>query len=216
MRQQFRVRPIEARTKGELKQLRRDGFIPVSIQHRGQDTEHYQEEAKPLEEYIRHHGKASILELVVEPGNKQQTVMVHDVQRDPLTHQLLQVTFQRVARNEPIKVQVPLVFHGEPELVRQHTAMVQHPVETVEVRCLPDNLPEHITVEIGQLTLGEVLRVSDLPATDRYEILTPPDTVLVSLSSLQAQLAEEAAEVAKAAEEKAAESAAEATEAETA
>jgi large subunit ribosomal protein L25 len=200
MRQQFRVRPIEARTKGELKQLRRDGFIPISIQHRGQDTEHYQEEAKPLEEHILHHGKASILELVVEPGDDRQTVMVHDVQRDPLTHHLLQVTYQRVARNEPIKVQVPLIFHGEPELVRQRTAMVQHPIETIEIRSLPDNLPDHITVEIGPLTLGDVLRVSDLPATDRYEILTPSDTVLVSLSSLQAQLAEEAAEVTKAAE----------------
>jgi large subunit ribosomal protein L25 len=210
MRQQFHVHPIEASTKGELKQLRRSGFIPVSIQHRGQDTEHYQEEARPLEEHIRHHGKASILELVVEPGNKTQTVMVHDVQRDPLTHHLLQVTYQRVARNEPIKVQVPLVFHGEPDLVRQHTAIVQHSVEAVEIRSLPDNLPEHITVEIGQLTLGDVLRVSDLPATDRYEILTLPDTVLASLSSLQAQLAEEAAE------EKAAEPAAAASEDETA
>src|SRR5438105_2301820 len=104
MQLKLRAMPIQARTKGELKRLRNEGFVPVSIQHRGEETRHLQEEAKPLDDFIHHHGEAGLLSLVIAPENRQETVIVHDVQRDPLTRRLLQVTFQRVVKNEPIKV----------------------------------------------------------------------------------------------------------------
>jgi len=192
MPQQLKAGPIQTRTKGDVKRLRRQGFIPISIQHRGQETLHLQEEAHPLEEFIHRHGEASLLELVVEPDNRRHTVLVHDVQRDPISRRLLHVTFQEVVRGEPIKVHVPLLFHGEPEAVREHTAVVQHAADTLEIRCLPQDLLEHITVEISQVQPGDVLRVSDLPPTDRYEILTQPDTVLVSLVRPQVAAEEEA------------------------
>ncbi|HZP80284.1 MAG TPA: 50S ribosomal protein L25 [Chthonomonadaceae bacterium] len=191
MAQQFQAAPIQARTKGELKQLRRNGYIPVSIQHRGQETLHLQEEARPLEEYIRQHGTSNLLELVIAPENRRQTVMVHDVQRHPITQRLMQVTFQRVERNEPIKARVPVVLHGEPEAVRLHTAVVQAQATEIEIRCLPRDLPDHITVDISHLGFNDLLRVGDLPKNDHYEILTSPDTVLVSLVSLAAKVAEE-------------------------
>src|SRR5690348_12079057 len=185
MQRKLNATPIQARTKGELKRLRRDGFVPVSIQHRGEETRHFQEEAAPLENFIHHHGEAGLLSLVIAPENRQETVLVHDVQRDPLTRRLLHVTFQRVEKNEPIKVHVPLMVHGQPEPVFMGTAFVQQPLETVEIRCLPNNLPDHLTVDISHMMFGDVLRVADLPHSDKYEILTPEDTALISLASLK-------------------------------
>jgi large subunit ribosomal protein L25 len=186
---------IQARTKGELKRLRRDGYVPISIQHRGQEPLHLQTESKPLDEFIRQHGESALLDMVL-PDRKRQTAIVKQVQRDPLSHRLLQVTFQSVSRDEPIKVHVPILFHGEPEAVHLHTGVLLHQLEQVEVRCLPRNLPDYLTVDVSHLSIGESAHVSDLPQSDKYEILTGPDTVLASLTSVAvaAPEVEEAAE----------------------
>lgn len=186
MPQQFSIRPIEANTKGQVKHLRRTGYIPVSVQHKGQGTLHFQLETKPLNDFIRIHGEAAMLELVEEGGVRHQA-LVHDIQRDGLTKHLLQVTFQSVQKGDSVKVNIPLVFHGEPEPVRMKIAMLQHPVEQVEIRCQPGDLPDHITVDMSNMTATDTLRVSDIPPSDKYEILTAPNTVIASLTNLTAE-----------------------------
>jgi large subunit ribosomal protein L25 len=188
---QLKAAPYTARTKGEVKQLRRQGIIPVSIQHKGEETLHLQQEMKPLHDFIRQHGEAALLEITVEPDNRKETVLVHDIQRDPVTSKPLHVTFQKVVRGEKIKAHIPVVLHGKPQAVSDHIAIVDQPVTLVEIRCAAQDLPEHLDVDISHLNLGEVVRVSDLPKNDKIEILTPPDTVLASLINVAKQTAEE-------------------------
>lgn len=184
MRNHFTAKPTLARTKGEVKRLRLQGFTLISIQHRGQETRHYQEEARPLDEFIQQHGEAGLMEMMIEPEHVQETVIIHEVQRDAISRRLLHVTFQSVRKDELLKVSVPLVAHGEPEAVKLGTAMLRQPIEMIEIRCLPADLPDHLSIDISHLNFGEVLRVSDLPASEKYEILTPANAVLVSLGSL--------------------------------
>jgi large subunit ribosomal protein L25 len=191
MAQQFKLKPIDAHTKGEVKRLRREGYIPVSIQHKGMETMHFQQEARTIDEFLKHHGNAALLDLTIEPGNKHERAIVHDVQRDPLTQQLLQITFQQVRKDDILKTQVPLVLVGEPEEVRNGDYMLQHPLDHLDVECEPNNLPEHIAVDLSSLHAGEVLRVSDLPENPHYKILTAPDTVIASLGRTHARQAEE-------------------------
>lgn len=183
---QFSVEPIVAVSKGEVKRLRKTGFIPVSIQHKGQGTLHYQLATKPLDDFIRAHGEAAMLELTVAGGASHQA-LVHDVQRDGLTRKLLQVTFQSVQTGDTVKVHVPLVFHGEPAPVRLGSAVMSHSVEQVEVHCQPGDLPDHITVDVSSMTGTDTLRVSDLPHSDKYKIVTSPDTVVASLTALHVE-----------------------------
>ena len=193
MASQFTLNPINTKTKGELNQLRRDGFVPVSVQHKGMPTAHYQLEAKPLDEFIRRYGEAALVELVTSEDNRKQRAIVHEMQRDPLTQKLLQVTFQQIRSDDTLKTHVPLVIQGEPEAVRHNEAILQHPMDRLEIECDPANLPDHITVNVADLQLGGVIRVSDLPAQTGYKILTPPDTALASLSSTHTGITEEEA-----------------------
>lgn len=189
---QIAARPLQARTKGQVKQLRREGFIPVSIQHRGEETRHYELEAKPLQEFIHRHGEAALLDLSLAPEGRTQTVLVHDVQRDPISRHLLQVTFQSVVRGEPIKTHVPIVVQGEPEAVHNNMAVLTQATAAIEVRCLPTDLPDHITVDVSNLEPGAEVRVADLRPAGKYEILTSPETVLVSVARSKAAFVEEA------------------------
>ncbi len=180
---QLTAEPIQTRTKGDVKRLRRTGYIPVSVQHRGEPTLHYQQELKPLEEHIRKHGQAMVIDLVVSGGQQRHTVLVHDIQRDPVSHHLLQVTFQRVAQDEQVKAHVPVVLTGEPAEVREGTAVIEHPTAELEVQALPANLPPHIAVDISGIDHAHPLRVADLAHSDKYEVLTAPDTVLAALTT---------------------------------
>lgn len=181
MPQQFTARPVQAMTKGEVKQMRREGRIPVSIQHRGQGTLHLETPTKPLDDFIRAHGEAAMLELLVE-GGPSHRAMIHDIQRDRLTKRLIQVTFQSIQVGDTVKVHIPLVFHGTPEPVRLQTALLQHSIEQLEIHCQPGDLPDHITVDVSNMIGTDTLRVSDLPHSDKYTIITSPDTVIASLT----------------------------------
>src|SRR5438105_2471473 len=151
MASQFTLRPIEAKTKGAVKQLRREGYVPVSIQHKGMATAHYQLEAKALDEFIRKHGAASFIDLMTVPDNKHQRAIVCGIQRDPLSQKLLQVTFQQVRHDDRVKTYVPLYFQGEPEAVKLGTHIVQHALDTLEIECGADQLPASIDVDISEL-----------------------------------------------------------------
>jgi large subunit ribosomal protein L25 len=200
MAQQFTANPIQTPTKGDLHRLRNAGYVPISVQHRGWETLHLQMEARPLDEFLRHHSASTLLELVIAPNNKRQPAMIQAIQRDPISQRLLQVTFQAVVRGEAIKAHIPVSYQGEPDLVRERTAVVQIQLEQVEIRCLPHDLPDHITVDISHLTLDSPLRVSDIPANSHYEVLTSPDAVMVTLTRLSAPTAEAEEKEAAAAE----------------
>ena len=180
---EFTLDLIGANTKGEIRRLRASGFVPVSLQHKGVPTQHYQQLARPIDEYIRAHGRATMLDLVVGPDNRRIRAMVQDLQRDPVTQKLMQVTFQVVGVDDTLKTSVQLVFQGVPEVVTNNEAVVQHRLDRLEIACTQDNLPDHITVDVSHLGHGDTVRVSDLPPHPHYQITTPADTVLASLMS---------------------------------
>jgi len=184
MRHQLTASPIEAHTKGEVKRLRESGYVPVSVQHKGDKTMHLMEEIRPLQDFISHHGQSTLIDLVVAPGNKRHTVMVHDVQRDPLSQKLIHVTYQEISSTDEIHTHVSLFIHGEPLPVKHGSAIAQHPLETIEIRCDQKSLPDRFDVDVSQMELGDVMRVSDIKHDANVKITTPADTVIYSLKSI--------------------------------
>ena len=184
MKREIAAKPLTTKTKGDVKRLRREGFVPVSLHHKQDDPVHYQVEARPLLDFIGHYGGATVLTLQAEGGSR--SAIVHQVQRDYMGR-VLHVTLLETRRDELIKARIPISYHGLSDVVKRGEAVMQHLVEELEIRCLPGNLPDHITVEVGQMVGTDTLRVSDLPADARYEVLTPSDTVLASLTAPSVQ-----------------------------
>lgn len=189
---QLTAEPLTAVSKGELKRLRQSGYVPISIQHRGNETLHLQEEEKPLDAFIAAHGSAGVAELSVEGA--KHTVVVHDIQRDPISRRLLHVTFQNMQKGDTVKTHIAIVFQGEPEAVRLGDGILSQPLTQLEIRSDVSHLVDHVTVDVSNLALGESLRVSDLPAPDGYEILTSEDTVIASVTAPSAPEPEPEAE----------------------
>jgi large subunit ribosomal protein L25 len=128
---------------------------------------------------------SSILEM--ELGGKSQQVLLRDYQMHAFKPIVLHVDFQRVDQTTKVTKKVPLHFVNEENspAVKTDKCLVNHVVTEVQIQCLASQLPEYLTVDLGQLTKGQSLHVSDLKLAEGVKVVThgKKDPVIVSVSA---------------------------------
>jgi large subunit ribosomal protein L25 len=161
----------EAGGKGASRRLRHAGKVPAIV---------YGGEFEPKSIQIHHNTVwlmshhewfySAILDLSLD--GDVQPVLLRDMQRHPFKPQILHLDFQRVNLNEAIRVRVPLHFLNEDTSPAGKTSgvVVSHAMTDVEVSCLPRNLPEFIEVDLGALSTGDIIHLSDIKLPDGVEI----------------------------------------------
>jgi large subunit ribosomal protein L25 len=132
-------------------------------------------------------------------GKAPARVMIRDWQSEPIHGDLLHVDLVRIALDAKLKLKVPIHVTGEPEGVKVQGGIFEFVLRELEVECLPDNIPEAITVDVTPLTIGHNLRVADLPVGPKVKVLTDANRVVAHVVALKAEEEEKPAEVAEAA-----------------
>jgi large subunit ribosomal protein L25 len=182
--------------------LRRQGLVPANVYGHAASTA-VQVAEREAERAIKQAGRTHLVALNV-PGAEPTTVLVKNWQRHPFRGHLLHVDFYRIAMTEKLQVDIPLRLVGEAPAVRLTGGTVFQPISTVQIECLPGDLPNTIEVDISALVdLDSAVHVSDLAIPDSVTLLTDPHEVV---ARVLAATVEQAADVA--AEEEAAEPAA--------
>lgn len=160
-------------------------------------------------------GSSNLIDLDFDGENAK--VLVHDIQRHPVSEEILHVDFLKIDMKEKIKTEIPLEFVGETPLVIEQEGSLITNKDAVEVECLPNDLVDHIKVDISVLIEFEQnIKVSDIKAPQGVEILDDPEEVVVlvqpprsdeEIEALEEEVVEnvEAVEVEKKGEEKVAE-----------
>jgi large subunit ribosomal protein L25 len=147
-------------------------------------------------------GTAAVIDLHVQ--GKSYPVLTRAVQRDVLRHHVTHVDFLAVRMDQLIEAQIPITLIGESGPVEDREAILMHPLDTLTVRALPDELPTHIDVDISVLTeIGQSITVADLKLPQGVVVVTDSETLLAALNPLSravATAAEEAAAEAEGAE----------------
>ncbi len=117
---------------------------------------------------------ASILDM--ELDGTAEKVLLRSFQMHPYKPQVLHIDFQRIAADEPIRMRVPLHFHGEETspAVFTEKCNVNHAVTELEVSCLPAQLPEFISVDLSGLTSAEPIHVSNLVLPEGVTVVCKP------------------------------------------
>jgi large subunit ribosomal protein L25 len=103
-----------------------------------------------------------IITLTVD--NAAEKVVLKDLQRHPAKGTILHADFQRVDETHTITMRVPLHFLNQEKCVgvRLEGGAVSHSLSEIEVRCLPQNLPEFIEVDVADLHVGDMIHISQL------------------------------------------------------
>ena len=133
---------------------------------------------------------SSILEM--ELAGKSEQVLLRDYQMHPFRPIVLHIDFQRVDATTKIVKKVPLHFINEENspAVKTDASIVNHVATELRISCLASQLPEFLTIDLGELTKGQTLHVNDIKLPAGIKVVTQgrPNPVIVSVV---AQAAEE-------------------------
>jgi large subunit ribosomal protein L25 len=198
------AQPRAAHGKGANRRLRRMGRVPGVLYGAKQEPQSIELDHNALIHQLKLEGfRASILELKLDGGAEQ--VLLRNVQMHPFKPIVLHVDFQRVAKDQKIHMAVPLHFINEEVApgVKLGGGIIGHIMTTLDITCLPADLPEYIDVDVSQLQLNDTLHVSDLKLPQGVEALAlnrGEDPPVVTVTLPRAAVEEEAAAAAAAAE----------------
>jgi len=156
------------------KQLRKEGQIPGVVYGLKQDPISVTVSEKHLEKLFKNDlGENIIFELTIDQDGKEskERVKTYNLERDALSRRIISVDFIRVNDETTVKSTVPVRIVGNCPGLKMGGVLVQK-VREVKLESLPTNIPQYIDVDISNVGLGEFVRIKDLPATDKYSILT--------------------------------------------
>src|SRR5699024_3277785 len=116
-----------------------------------------------------------------------------EIQEHPIKNKFLHLDLRRLDMTEEMVAAVSVILAGESEGVKAG-GVLQQQLWEVEVRCLPANLPDNITVDISQLQIGETITVEDLNVPEGVEIQHNADESVVSVTASRLEAESEASE----------------------
>src|SRR3954469_16395875 len=115
--------------------------------------------------------------------------MIVDWQREPIKDMLIHIDLKRIAMDKALKVSVRVKLIGVPVGVKTAGGILDQVLREVEIECLPTDIPSHIDVDVSNLGLHEVLRISDLPHSDKVMYLEAEDTTVAHVVTIREEVA---------------------------
>jgi large subunit ribosomal protein L25 len=171
----------QTRTKGELKALRRRGFVPAVLYHKGEPSLPLAVKESALRKLV-YATESHLVCLKFSDGTEKQAIM-KDRQFDPLGEHILHADFQLIKADEMIDTEVPTLFNGTPAGVVKG-GRVQVLMHKLLIRTLPGDIPEHIEFDISHMEIGDTLHIKDaneMFASAKWKILGDPSVSIVSI-----------------------------------
>ena len=177
-----------AGTKKALSSMRADFKIPGVIYGGDKPPVQVALQEKELMAARRKGGLNAILHLKLDGGD--ETVIVKELQRHPVTDRPVHADFLRISLTKKIEARVPLQIKGESIGVKTNGGMMVHDLRELRVRALPTKIPQFIVVDVSPLDINMSLLVKDLSIPADVEVLDAADHLVVSVSVAKEEVVE--------------------------
>src|SRR5579863_7203952 len=188
------VTPREAMGSA-AKRLRKEGILPANIYGHHEDSQAIQIEVREFERIVRSHAASGLINLRQSGDGAIQTALIRHVQHDPRTGKAIHVDFFRVSTTERLNVKVALHFIGEAPAVKNEGGVLLHLMDTIEVECMAQEIPEHIDVDVTPLVeIDDILHAEDVPLPPKFKLITDPKEGVAKVAATRAEKVEEAEE----------------------
>jgi large subunit ribosomal protein L25 len=185
----------------ESKRVRRAGRIPAVVYGHGMDAIPVSVDAREFRHALS--GPAGLNQLLsLRVDGRSHLTLARVLQRHPVRNTVIHIDFQVVRRDEIISAEVPIVVTGEAKALGS-SGVIEHPLNQLTVHAQPNNIPDEITVDVSEMTIGDTIRVGDLVLPEGVTTEVDPEepVVIAEASAVAAEVAEiEEAEAAEAAE----------------
>jgi len=185
------VLEAQARTPGNknaARRVRRDGKVPAVLYGAGKDAVSVSVDPRQVKLILHSKtGHNTIFDLALEGGERTKAMIV-DWQYEPIKSSLLHIDLKRIAMDKKLTVAVPIVLKGEAAGVKLEGGILEQMLREVELECLPGDIPASIEADISGLVLGKVIRVSDLPQSDKYKFVTDENQPVAHVTTVKEEV----------------------------
>jgi large subunit ribosomal protein L25 len=186
----------EYRGKNAARRLRVQGLAPAVLYGAEKDPVAVTISPKEINKILNSStGHNTIFNLAIASG-ETTPVMIIDWQHDPIRENLLHLDLKRIDPSKHIKVKVPVHIVGEAKGVKIQGGLLEIITREIEIDCLPDDIPEHYTVDVAELSIGQNVRAGAMPLGDNVKLVSDKETVIVHVIALKAEVVEEGEAVA--------------------
>jgi large subunit ribosomal protein L25 len=134
-------------------------------------------------------------------GIERTPVIVADEQYEPVKGTLMHIDLKRIDLTRKLRVAVPVHTTGDAKGIKQQGGVLDVVTRSIEIECVPDDIPNQFDVDVTELMIGDAIRVSDLPVKEGVRVLTAGEAVIAHVVGIKEEVvAAPAEEVAAAAE----------------
>jgi large subunit ribosomal protein L25 len=174
--------------RSAARQTRREGNIPAILYGHGKDAEPLQIEQTEFEKALAAVSGTTVIKIKV--GSKTSRALIQEIQRHPTRPQILHVDFLEIHMGEKITVRPPIRLVGSPDGVRNQGGVLDQILRELEIRVLPKDLPDHIDIDVTELTVGQSIHVSDLDVPNA-EIMVEENATICTVVAPRIEAEEE-------------------------
>jgi large subunit ribosomal protein L25 len=173
------------------RRLRAAGKIPAIVYGGGKDSVSVQLDRKTMIELLKSGGSDNAIFLLklADSGGQERHAMIRDLQVDPVSRQVVHIDFQRIEMTEKVKVEVPVELVGTAYGVKTEGGLLDFVHRTVQIECLPGDIPRVIELDVTPLHVGQHFEASELQLPEGVSLADEPDRVIVSLGHAKVEAA---------------------------
>ncbi len=188
---------LREETGKNVKRIRKDWLVPAVVYGKMLETPVLLKCVK--NDFIRVYRTSGYSTPIELTGAVDQLVLLHAMQLDPVTDEVLSLDFLAVDKHQKVTANVPVVLVGESTVEKLNQGKIQLVKDSVEVSALPQDLPHEIEVDLSKVTsVNDVIFVRDLTVAKKVEIVDDAQQPVVTVVELEGE--EESQEATPAAE----------------
>lgn len=167
--------------RNAVKKVKAAQAVPAILYGNGIEPQPLQVERRAIDTLLSHAvGENILVNLEIEGGSR--LALINEVQHHPVNRSVLHVDFHAVSLNETLVAEVVIEPVGEANGVKNFGGLLEQSLRTIEVECLPKDLPEMIRVDVTGLNLGDALHVSGLPSLPGVSYLADGEVTVFLVS----------------------------------
>lgn len=165
------------------RKIKSNGNIPAVVYGPGVENVSVEIDSKEFQKVFKETGESSLIELQVEGEKEVRPVLIHEVQKNPVSDEIIHIDFFQASLKEEVEAKVPLVFEGASFAVKELGGTLVKHFSELEVKALPQNLPHEIKVSIESLkTFEDHVLIKDLILPLDVKATAKPDEIVASVS----------------------------------
>ena len=165
----------------KTKSLKMQGSIPAVVYGPGEKNASIEVSEKEFRKVFHKAGESSLIELLID-GKEKRPVLIHEIQKDPVSDNIIHVDFYQADLKEEVEVAVPLVFEGVAPAEKDLGGTLNKNILEIEVKALPQNLPHEIKVNIeGLRTFEDHILVKHLVIPVNVTVQKGPDEIVAQV-----------------------------------